>query len=260
MSFRGKMAKRPTCLTAALLLSALLSLAFGTVALAGPPDVAGLTARLDDASGAADINKAATALEALTSGAQAPPGSLTQLGRAYYLMGESEKDKARRLSCFDRSLGASESALKANPADLHALYWRSIARLQKADLVGGLTALKLVKGALRDLDTVSAKDPLYDGAGADRLRGKVLMDAPSWAFIGDKNKGVILLECAAKRAPNLLINRFYLADAYACVGRDKEAVSEISFIMAAPVDKKKPADDLEVKGDAGKLLKKLTGR
>lgn len=187
------------------------------------------------------------------------PDALVQLGRAYYLLGEAECDKTRRMGYLDKSIEASEKALKARPDNVHALYWGSMAFLQKADLVGGLSALGLVKKALKGLEEVACKDEGYDRAGACRSHGKVLMEAPAWAFIGDKKRGVELLEKARAIAPDSLLNRLYLAEAYNETGREAEALKELKFIIDAPLDQLRPGDDKKVKDDAQKLLKKLGG-
>jgi len=211
-----------------------------------------ITSALDRAKGPADIAREVPVLEAMAQGCR-DASVYTQLSRAYYLLGEAEKKKAARLKYFDEAIAASEKALAAGPSDCHALYWRSMAKLQKADIVNSLTALGLVKDALRGLEEVEGKDALYDFAGAYRSRGKVLIEAPSWAFIGDKKKGLALLVKAKELAPGCLVNRLYLAQAYLKNDRAKEAKAEIDYILAAPPDRDKP-DDIEVKEDARKLM------
>ena len=213
-----------------------------------------MAAALDRADGLPEIARQADALDKASCSGQGGAKADCALARAYYLLGEGETDKGRRLSYFDRATGRADRALKLEPALVHALYWKCMAELQKADLAGGLKALRLVKDALRGFETVAAKDPLYDSAGAYRSSGKVLIDAPAWAFIGDKKKGMRLLEKAKELAPGCLINRLYLAQAYQKNGRDAEARAEAEYVMRAPVDEKNRKDDLEVKGEAGRLL------
>lgn len=222
-----------------------------------------LTAALDRAQKPAEYARLAAELSVKASCAEAEGGSdagaLTQLGRAYYLLGEEEADRTKRLAYFNQSVDASDRALNARPGDTHALYWRSMAFLQKADIVGGMTALGLVKRALKAFGEVAAKDPSYDRAGALRSHGKVLMEAPAWAFIGDKKRGVDLLEKAKCVAPDSLLNRLYLAEAYNVTGRKPEAVAELKYIAGAPLDPVRPADDANVKKDAARLLKEIGG-
>ncbi len=214
-----------------------------------------LTAELDAAEEPADFARMAARLELLTSeeGEQAK-GALTQLARAYYLLGEAKGIEQKRLSYLDKAVDASERALKEDPEGVRALYWRSMAFLQKADIQGGLSALGMVKRALKGFETVEARDPGYDSAGAYRSHGKVLMEAPAWTFIGDKEMAVELLEKAKAIAPDALINRLYLAEAYSRTGRTKDAVAELEYIADAPVSKVKPKDDMAVKEDAARLL------
>jgi len=221
--------------------------------------VEAITAAMDAADSPAQVAKQAAALEAMTRSKNAPRAAFTQLARADYLIGEDIKDKKTKLSWMDKAIKAADTALAASPGDITALYWRSMACLQKADVVGSLSALGLVKQALKDLDTVSSRDACYDSAGAYRTRGKVLMEAPSWAFIGDKKKGVMLIEKAKAIAPGCLLNRLYLAQAYRVTGRPEDARAEIRYIISAPADKVKPTDDMKVKDEAARLLKDMGG-
>ena len=183
-----------------------------------------------------------------------PPEMLAQLSRAWYLMAEAEKDKQRKLGYVQRSIDAADRALRAAPGETHAVYWRSMALLQEADVSGGFTGLKDVKAALKGLEAVSAKEPAYDFAGAYRSWGKVLIEAPSWAFIGDKKKGLELLKKAKELAPGLLVNRLYLAQAYKANGLLDKSKKELEYIRKAPLGNN-PTDDRQVKEEAEKLYR-----
>jgi tetratricopeptide (TPR) repeat protein len=212
-----------------------------------------IAAALDKASSKDDIIRQVAQLESLikTSPSQKV---YQQLGRALYLLGEGEGDKNRKLEYLKKSFDASEKALKENPGDAVSLYWKAMALLQEADSVGGLKALSDVKEALRDLETVSVREPDYDYAGAYRSRGKVLIDAPGWSFIGDKKKGLELLQKAKEIAPENLVNRLYLAQAYLKNGMKDKAQAELGFIVAAPA-RKGDKDAADTKAQAAKLLK-----
>jgi len=207
---------------------------------------------LDRAEEPAQFSEQAVRLETYMHTLQKPqPDALAQLARAYYLQGEAEKNKIKKFAYLDKSVDAADRALKAAPGDNIALYWRSMSLLQKADISSGFTALGFVKEALKGLETVGDKAPAYDFAGAFRSRGKVLIEAPGWSFIGDKKKGLELLQKAKKLAPNLLVNRLYLAQAYKANGMLGEAVTELEYIIAAPARTK---DDLKTKEEARRLL------
>ncbi|MBI5694471.1 MAG: hypothetical protein HZC51_01870 [Nitrospirae bacterium] len=241
-----------------LLATIFLALALPSAALSGPT-VTEVTAALDRARGASDVAAQVAAIESLASGCKPAdyPMAETQLARAYYLTGEPEVDGARKAGYMDKAIAAADRALKADPANAYALYWRSMAKLQKADVVGGLSALSLVKDALKGLEKVSYADPEYDDAGACRSWGKVLIEAPSWAFIGDRKKGLSLLLKAKDISPRSLINRLYLAQAYEKNGKDKDALAELAYIAAAPVDPAHPKDDADIKDEAAALAREL---
>ena len=109
---------------------------------------------------------------------------------------------------------------------------------------------------MRGLDDVIKKDPAYDTAGAYRSLGKVLIEAPSWAGLGDKKRGLDLLKKAVETAPGSAVNRLYLAQAYAANNKYPEAKREAVAVISAP-----PGDDLkeyaENRREAQKLLATL---
>ncbi len=237
----------------AFFLSALFAFGHGNALAAF--SVKDATSAMDRTESASQVAEQAIKLEAYVGGQQNPPAdALVQLARAYYLLGEAAKDKKKRAALFDRSVNYADRALKTAPGDYIATYWRAMSLLQKADLTGGFAALGFVKDALKGLEAVSRKDPAYDSAGAYRSWGKVLIEAPGWAFIGDKKKGLELLLKAKKIAPNLLVNRLYLAQAYKANGMRGEAAAELEYITASPA---KTKDDLSTKEEARKLQNSL---
>ena len=236
-----------------------LTLFFALSGFSYAADVADITAALDGAQSQADIVRQTKLLESITA-AQAPcprVDALTQLGRAYYLLADAESDKKKKMPFLEKAVAAEDRVLSVDPGNVHALYWRSHALLLQADVVGGLKALKMVKEALRGLEVVSEKDGMYDSAGPYRTRGKVLIEAPSWTFIGDKKKGMELLLKAKNMVPACKLNHLYLAQAYAVNGRKDDAKAEIGWILATPVDPRNAKDDLDTKAEARKLLDSL---
>ncbi|HLB24935.1 MAG TPA: hypothetical protein VJM83_01270 [Nitrospirota bacterium] len=187
-------------------------------------------------------------------GGSASVPALVELSRGHYLAAEAEKDKGIKLARLEKSISAADRALKKDPDAPRPLYWRSMALLLKAELTGGLKALGMVKDALRGLEKVSRAEPLYDDAGALRGRGKVLIDAPRWAFIGDRKEGLKLLEKAKSLAPDNLTNRLYLAQAYMKNGMRGAALREAQSIISAPVDEMRAEDDALAKREAHKIL------
>lgn len=235
-------------------LAAAVLILSGTAFAASARDV---TSALDRAHTQQDFLRQAGVIEgSLRQSKSQPPEMLAQLSRAWYLMAEAEKNNDRKLDYTNKSIDAADRALRADPGKTHALYWRSMALLQEADISGGFTGLRDVKAALKGLEAVSAKEPAYDSAGAYRSWGKVLIEAPAWAFIGDKKKGLELLRKATEIAPYTLVNRLYLAQAYKANGQVDNARKEIDYIRKAPLGSD-PAGDREIKQEAEKLYKNL---
>ena len=215
-----------------------------------------ISSALDRARDKDEIIRQVARLDILAKSAPSPE-VWQQLGRALYLLGEGEKNDKLKLDYLGRSLSASKTALKENPSDAVSLYWKAMALLQEADVVGGLKALSDVREALRELRTVSGVAPKYDEAGAYRSRGKVLIEAPGWSLIGDKKKGLELLVKAVNIAPANLVNRLYLAQAYIKNGMKANARTELQYILSAPA-KKGDAGDALTKAKAAKLLKEAS--
>ncbi len=232
----------------------LLALALPGISFAAQPSQVGVvTSALDHAKTRDDIVRQAAKLDSLVKSAPSR-GVYQQLGRALYLLGEGEKNYKRKLDYLGRSLSASKTALRENPSDTVALYWKAMALLQEADVVGGLHALSDVREALRDLKSVSELAPKYDDAGAYRSRGKVLIEAPAWSLIGDKKEGLKLLVKAVNIAPANLVNRLYLAQAYLKNDMKADAAAELEYVINAPA-KNGDKDDAETRAKALKLLK-----
>jgi len=220
-----------------------------------------LTYELDRAQEPSEFASVAARLELLVSGKGGGGASAySELARAYYLQGEAETGEERRLELLDKALTASERALASDQQCLYAVYWGAMARLQKADLVGGFSALRLVRRALGDFESIETVIPAYDGAGAYRSHGKVLVEAPAWSFIGDRKKGLELLEKARDVSPSTLINRLYLAQAYLDEGRRGDALRELRYIEETPAASLRPMDDLKVKQEASRMLDEIGGR
>ncbi|HEY3346507.1 MAG TPA: hypothetical protein VGK71_02680 [Nitrospirota bacterium] len=220
-------------------------------AFAGTAD--DFAAALDHAKTAGQYKQQAEAIE--TAIGKNGSALMTQLARAYYLMGEAEKKGGA--GWFDKAVSAADLALKSAPDDSKAAYWRSMALLRKSDLDGGLSALGWVKDALKGLAAVAATDPSYDYAGAYRSMGKVLIEAPGWSFIGDKKKGLAYLEKAKEIAPGFPMNRLYLAQAYQKNGMKDKARAEAGQVLNAPQGGLSKQEHAELIGDAKKLLGEL---
>jgi tetratricopeptide (TPR) repeat protein len=234
-----------------IIYASFLVLLLSVKAYAGP-SLHEITLALDHAHGQAGIMRQLPALEAMGAGQRPETDALTELSRAYYLLGEAEKDKRKKEAWLDRSVMTADRAIKAAPPGHRALYWRSMSLLLKADISGPVKALGYVKEALKGLEAVSEADPSYDSAGAYRSRGKVLIDAPSWSFIGDRKMGLKLLLKATAIAPGNLVNRLYLAQAYLKNGDRTRAGEELTYIKSAPVDPE-DRDDIEARQEAKKL-------
>jgi tetratricopeptide (TPR) repeat protein len=216
-----------------------IALALGTGAVTGeaatapPPQALQEARRLLNASSApGSVDRAIALLEAAPS----PEGSAevqALLAEAYYERGNALDDRDRAVQALETAIAHADRALALAPAHIQARYWRAVAMLVKAGKARGAESFGLVRTAVRDLEVVAAADPGLDDAGADRAMGKVFLDSPWW-FMGDTEKAIEHLEAARKRAPESLLNRRFLAEAYAEDGREADALRELDGILNTP--------------------------
>jgi len=219
-----------------------------------------IEASLGTSEDVSDIMKCESELARMAEASSGPAKAvvLCQLARARYLLGESVSfGDDERIKFLDGALKAADSAATINPKDTKPLYWRSMALLMKADVDEGISSLSMVKDALEGFKLVQDSDPGYDNAGAYRTHAKVLIEIPSWTFMNDTDEAIVMLEKAVKLAPDSLLNRLYLAQAYNKDGRRGDAYAQVKYILAAPKDTVRPKEDGEIRKEAWALAAEL---
>jgi len=143
------------------------------------------------------------------------------LARAYYRMGDPDKDIDQLFAYYEKVGIYAKRVLEMDESRAEGHYWHALFLLKKAQKIGGLQALFIVKDGIGELETVRKIMPQYDHAGASRVLGALHCRAPSWTPFGDIDKCVALAEESIRLAPDHEENRLYLAEAYKKRGDDQ---------------------------------------
>lgn len=136
------------------------------------------------------------------------------LARAYYRMGDPDNDSDSAYNNYEKVGHYAKMALEMDPGSTAAHYWYGLHLLKKAQKIGGLQALFIVKEGIQELELVRRTLPQYDHGGASRVLGVLYCRAPLWTPFGNLEKCVALAEESVRLAPDHDDNRRYLAEAY----------------------------------------------
>ncbi len=186
-------------------------------------------------------------------------GVLTLLAEAYYIRGQGLDDRDRAVQELEAAIARADRALELAPGHLQARYWRAVSLLAKAGRLRGVESVGLVRQAMRDLEAVIAADPSLDNAGAHRAMGKVYLDSPMW-FLGDTDKAIEQLEAARRLAPHSLLNRRFLAEAYAEDGREENALRELDELLRLPPAPGRAASEQKERDLARRMAERIRAR
>lgn len=156
------------------------------------------------------------------------------LAEAWYRSANPDADIKQTYPIFKRVRRYAEKALALDPGRTEALYWLSLAKLRKAQKVGGIRAFFIVWSAIDELQEVRRKCPTYDQGGAARVLSLLYRVAPQWTPFGNMEKAVRYGLDAVRICGDYPLNRLYLARAYLRVDKTKAAVRELRKIMAMP--------------------------
>ncbi len=190
---------------------------------------------------------------------QESPEVEAMLAEAYYHRAHAIADRDAAVQAYDKAIGHGDRALALAPNNVAARYWRAVALLGKAGRVRGVESMGWVRQAVRELDVVVAADPALDNAGAHRALGKVYLDSPMW-FLGDTDKAIEHLEAARKIAPDSLLNRRFLAEAYMEDGREADALRELEGILNTPPRPGREAADQRERDLARRMAERVRAR
>jgi tetratricopeptide (TPR) repeat protein len=145
------------------------------------------------------------------------------LAEAYYRLADPNGDVHREFPNYEKADLYAQRVLKLDPDRAEGHYWHGLFLLKKAQKRGGISAYFIVKDGIKELEKVRQTLPGYDHAGASRVLGL--------SPFGDLNKSIELGKEAARLAPNYILNRVYLAEAYQKQGDQEGAVQEYRAVL-----------------------------
>jgi tetratricopeptide (TPR) repeat protein len=153
------------------------------------------------------------------------------MAEAYYRLADPAADVNREFAYYEKTGQYAKKAMEMDPNRVEAHYWYGLFLLKEAQK-RGLRGYFTVKAGIRELEKVRKSMPGYDHAGASRVLGLLYCLAPGWSPFGNLDKSIELGKEATRLAPNYMLNRLYLADAYQKRGDKQAAIKEYREVMA----------------------------
>jgi len=154
-----------------------------------------------------------------------------KLSRVYFWIGRHESSGGVKKDHFDFWLGANSGALAEALA-----FWPWLLP-RKVSLVGDFR---------REMQSVLRLDPAFGGGGAYLALGRYYLEKP----LPNSQEAERFLEEAVQTAPMLLCNQFYLAKAYARLGKLDLARQKRTHLLEAPVAPDHVPEDRHCKEEA----------
>jgi tetratricopeptide (TPR) repeat protein len=152
------------------------------------------------------------------------------MAEAYYRLADPAADVNREFSYYEKTGQYAKKVMEMDPNRVEAHYWYGLFLLKEAQK-RGLRGYFAVKAGIRELEKVRQSKPAYDHAGASRVLGLLYCLAPGWSPFGNLDKSIELGKEATRLAPNYMLNRLYLADAYQKRGDRQAAIKEYREIL-----------------------------
>jgi tetratricopeptide (TPR) repeat protein len=155
------------------------------------------------------------------------------LAEANYRLADPSGDVAKEFVHYEKTEFYAQKAMALDPNRTEAHYWHGLYLLKKAQKVGGIRAFFIVKNGIAELEKVRQDMPAYDHAGASRVLGLLYCLAPGWTPFGNLDKSIALGKEATHLAPDYMLNRLYLGNAYKKRGDKADAIREYQAILEA---------------------------
>ncbi|HVR86489.1 MAG TPA: hypothetical protein VMU54_19355 [Planctomycetota bacterium] len=145
-----------------------------------------------------------------------------------------------------------DEAVRIEPTNGAALYWRACLLLHEADVH---SSLGTAKRALAELERAEALLPGIDQGGPARMMGRVYYEMPG-LFGGSVAKAIAAYQRSLKIAPNCMTSHLWLGEAYLDARKPDLARAELEWVLAAPP---RPGHEKEDGADQKEAREKLKG-
>ena len=170
------------------------------------------------------------ALPALAQNKTAARDAYITLAKVYFLYGEMEKDKAKKIALYQQCTSYASEAVKLDDQSAEAHFWVFSGLARQSELKGILKSLMegmafRVKGPILKAYELNKGDPyILDGLGGYYWKAPRVVG-------GNKKKARGYLEEAVRREPQLSFSRLTLAKVLLDLGRREEAKEQIEAVL-----------------------------
>ncbi|WP_324716534.1 tetratricopeptide repeat protein [Carboxydochorda subterranea] len=184
------------------------------------------------------------------------PGSYEaawKAGRAAWQLAEW-LPKAEKRPVLEEGRDLAKRAVDLDPRGVDGHYWHGVLIARVGEERGILASLFMVGDVVREMEATLDLDPRH--AGAHYVLGTLYRVVPGWPLsVGDKKKAVTHAEQAVRYAPNDVLYRLGLAEAYEAVGDRERAVRTYREVLT--MEGKDPRNDEAYREKARKRLREL---
>jgi hypothetical protein len=150
---------------------------------------------------------------------------------------QTKADKQKRIEWFTKGEAAADTAMKADPNNADAIYWKASNMAAAADMKGWASSVWMLPSLIKYMDTIDKKDPHYGYGATKRFWAEVMSRVPlslSDKFGYDPHKDVVdPLEAEIKREPRYLPNYIFVARALHTMGKPEDKQNALDHLRAA---------------------------
>lgn len=203
-----------------------------------PDDAEALIQRADETylktRRAKALAEAAIALERALESEPARFEAAWRAARIYVALAERMRESQSKARLAKTARGHAEMAVESEPTRPEGHYYLAAANglIAAATLTPNQQAQAAIEGPL---ETAVEIDEGFDSGGPLRILGTLYVQAPPWpAGVGDLDTGLELLERAVQEHPSHPLNHFFLAKAYAKIGRFRDARRVARRVLTFP--------------------------
>ncbi len=208
--------------------------------------------------GREDLQKARVAVSTLRQARTADYGNYEaawKLARAAFYVGDHTDNDDEQENMFREGTEAGKAAVQLQPNKPDGHFWLGANYGGSAahSTIANLSSFQDIK---REMEAVLKLDESYQGYSAYLGLGRLYLQAPH-VLGGDSGKAIEYLEKGVKLAPNNMLMRYHLAEAYEANNRDAEAKKQLETLLATPADPKYMAEHNDAVAKAQKLMQKV---
>jgi tetratricopeptide (TPR) repeat protein len=180
--------------------------------------------------------------------------------RAFVTVAENLKAKDMQARVASEAVSYAKRAVALGPDRPEGLYFKGAAVGLRASVQ--LAPTRETQARIEEpLSRLLEIDTSFERGGVLRILGTLYVKAPAWpAGVGDVDEGLELLERAVAEYPDEPLNHFFLAEAYAKLGRFDAARAALLAVLGFPREGRWALVGGRYRNQARQLLRDLEGR